>query len=110
MPTLRERREDIPVLAQHFLEKHSRTLGRRVAAITPEAMDALTRLDFPGNVQSVSLQDDVTRFECERITLAVERCDGNRTHAARELGLTCRGLLKKMQRYGLLTTGAKRLE
>jgi transcriptional regulator with GAF, ATPase, and Fis domain len=37
----------------------------------------------------------------ERIALALERCDGNRTHAARELGLTYRGLLKKMQRYGV---------
>jgi two-component system response regulator HupR/HoxA len=149
MPALRERREDIPVLAEHFLQKHSRALGRRVTAITPEALDALTRLDFPGNIREldhmieravllcdpggciteaelfddsheangarpegapISLQDDVTRFECERIRLAIERCDGNRTHAARELGLTYRGLLKKMQRYGLLAAGGKRLE
>jgi two-component system, NtrC family, response regulator AtoC len=144
MPALRERREDIPMLVEHFLEKHGRTLGRRGVAITPEALDALTRLDFPGNVRELdhmleravlladpggaitevelfeepgvgvlprldgaaaSLQDEVTRFECERITMAIERCDGNRTHAAKELGLTYRGLLKKMQRYGLLPRG-----
>ena len=40
----------------------------------------------------------------------MERCDGNRTHAAKELGLTYRGLLKKMQRLGLLTAGGKRLK
>jgi Nif-specific regulatory protein len=149
MPALRERREDIPVLAAHFLEKHCRRLGRRGTTIAPEAMDALTRLDLPGNVRELdhmieraillcdpgesiteaelfdeatevkaarldgapfSLQDDVTRFECERITVALERCDGNRTHAAQELGLTYRGLLKKMQRYGLIAPAGKRTD
>jgi len=146
LPPLRDRREDIPLLATHFLERHSREIGHPVAGIAPEAMDALTRLEFPGNVRELdhmleravllcepggtvgvdelfddpdaagavarvagpsSLRDDVDRFERERILLAIERCGDNKTHAARELGLTYRGLLKKMQRFGLLATGAK---
>ncbi len=55
MPPLRERREDIPILAEHFLEKHAAQLGRRVTrdhAAKPWTRS--TRLDFPGNVRELS--------------------------------------------------------
>ena len=53
MPELRERREDIPVLARHFLEKHAKTCRRRVADIADDAMSRLMAYDWPGNVREL---------------------------------------------------------
>jgi len=52
-PTLRARREDIPVLAQHFMEKYSEEFGKEVKKISQEAMDLLTEYDYPGNVREL---------------------------------------------------------
>jgi len=53
VPALRRRREDIPLLVQHFIEKFSRLSGKRVKGITPEALDRLQGLDWPGNVREL---------------------------------------------------------
>jgi two-component system response regulator AtoC len=53
LPPLRERREDVPLLAGHFLEKHARVLGRPLAAFDPEALRALTGYPWPGNVREL---------------------------------------------------------
>lgn len=53
LPPLRERVEDIPGLAQHFLQVSARTLGVPVKRLTPEAVTELTRFDFPGNVRQL---------------------------------------------------------
>ncbi len=53
LPPLRERREDIPPLVAHFIAKISRDLGKRVTALTPEAMTALERSHWPGNVREL---------------------------------------------------------
>ncbi|RYF47546.1 MAG: nitrogen regulation protein NR(I), partial [Comamonadaceae bacterium] len=53
LPPLRERVEDIPALAQHFLQVSARTLGVPVKRLTPEAVTELTRFDFPGNVRQL---------------------------------------------------------
>jgi DNA-binding NtrC family response regulator len=53
LPPLRERREDIPLLAYHFLEKHGRRLGKSISEITPEALQALTYYDWRGNVREL---------------------------------------------------------
>jgi transcriptional regulator with GAF, ATPase, and Fis domain len=53
LPPLRERRDDIPLLARHFLEKIGRRLGKEVTGFTSEAMDALVRADWPGNVREL---------------------------------------------------------
>jgi DNA-binding NtrC family response regulator len=52
-PPLRERRDDIPLLVQHFLDAASRTRGRPAPAITPDALDLLCRHDWPGNVREL---------------------------------------------------------
>ncbi len=52
-PTLRERREDIPLLAQHFLERFAREMGKRVAKISEDAMRHLQSYDWPGNVREL---------------------------------------------------------
>jgi len=53
LPPLRERIEDIPALAQHFLAASARTLGVPVKRLTPAATAVLARFDFPGNVRQL---------------------------------------------------------
>ena len=53
LPPLRERREDIPLLAQFFLEKYSKDLGKNVRSISSYALDTLMEYSFPGNVREL---------------------------------------------------------
>ncbi len=53
LPPLRERREDIPSLAAHFLAKHAERLGRAAAPLTPAALGALESYSWPGNVREL---------------------------------------------------------
>ena len=53
LPPLRERREDIPLLAQFFLEKYSQELGKNVRSISSYALDTLMNYSFPGNVREL---------------------------------------------------------
>jgi two-component system nitrogen regulation response regulator GlnG len=53
VPALRERREDIPLLLEHFLPLFSRQLGRNIQGITPDAQRCLYAYDWPGNVRQL---------------------------------------------------------
>ncbi len=53
LPPLRERREDIPLLAEHFLKIYSRKLGKKIEGITPEARQKMVLYDWPGNVREL---------------------------------------------------------
>jgi two-component system response regulator AtoC len=53
LPSLRERPEDIPLLAEHFLNKYATQNNKPVCRISPEAMDVLTRYRWPGNVREL---------------------------------------------------------
>ncbi|OFV94026.1 MAG: Fis family transcriptional regulator [Acidobacteria bacterium RIFCSPLOWO2_12_FULL_65_11] len=53
LPPLRERREDIPLLADHFLAKYSEQMGKRVSSVSREAMDLLVGHDWPGNIREL---------------------------------------------------------
>jgi two-component system response regulator PilR (NtrC family) len=53
LPALRERREDIPLLARHFLARFSKTMEKHVAGISPEAMRHLESYEWPGNVREL---------------------------------------------------------
>ena len=53
LPALRERRDDIPLLTQHFLEKYGEENNKRSLEITPEALDLLLDYDWPGNVREL---------------------------------------------------------
>ena len=53
LPPLRERREDIPLLIAHFLQKFSKELGKDVRAVAPEAMAVLERYHWPGNIREL---------------------------------------------------------
>jgi two-component system response regulator AtoC len=50
---LRERREDIPLLVEHFVDHYNRVLNKNAAGFTPRAMDRLSRYDWPGNVREL---------------------------------------------------------
>ncbi len=52
-PSLRERAADIPVLVRHFVSRHSRRLGKSIETIPPEAMEALVRWKWPGNIREL---------------------------------------------------------
>jgi two-component system NtrC family response regulator len=53
LPPLRERREDIPALVEHFVKKHAQRTGRRVERIDDEVLADLQRYDWPGNVREL---------------------------------------------------------
>jgi DNA-binding NtrC family response regulator len=66
LPPLRERREDIPMLVQHFIEKFNQDSGKRVQGVHPDALDVLKGYEWPGNIRE--LRNSVER--------AVILCDG----------------------------------
>ncbi len=53
LPPLRERREDIPLLVQHFLDKYSRKEKKHIGRFSPEAMRIIMEYDWPGNVRQL---------------------------------------------------------
>jgi two-component system, NtrC family, response regulator AtoC len=53
LPPLRERREDIPVLIEHFLARHAQRAGKRIDGMDPGIVEDLTRADWPGNVREL---------------------------------------------------------
>ncbi len=60
IPPLRERREDIPVLAEFFVAKYSQSLGKRILGIARDVLDVLRAYAFPGNVRE--LENEVRRM------------------------------------------------
>jgi DNA-binding NtrC family response regulator len=53
IPPLRERRDDIPVLLDHFIAKHAQRAGKRIDGVAPGVVDALKSADWPGNVREL---------------------------------------------------------
>jgi two-component system, NtrC family, response regulator HydG len=66
LPALRERREDVPMLVQHFIDKFNQDSGKHVTGVHPQAMELLRNHDWPGNIRE--LKNAVER--------AVILCDG----------------------------------
>jgi two-component system nitrogen regulation response regulator NtrX len=91
VPPLRERKEDIPLLARYFLKDFSATYGRRPREITDDAIDTLMRYSWPGNVRElrnvieriVIMNPTTTRFERKHLPPLVYR-DGTRRAAGVE--------------------------
>ena len=140
MPPLRQRIEDVPLLAEHLLTRTKEDSNKSVGGLTVGAIRALTSYDWPGNVRELEhkvrlavalseeggeitsdlfsesighalsdtpvehqerLQDRVREYEKRLIMDALEKCEGNITHTAKELGITRVGLQKKINRLGL---------
>jgi DNA-binding NtrC family response regulator len=139
IPPLRERKEDIPYLAQHFIRKLAVDSGSRAEGLTPAALAKLMAYHWPGNVRELenvierSLvmspgaeldADDVRlemaprprnhgapallpegmtldQYEQEVIREALRRADGNKSQAARLLGLTRNALRYRLTQMGL---------
>ena len=53
IPPLRERREDIPVLVQYFMQKYAREMGKQIETVPIETMERLQRWSWPGNVREL---------------------------------------------------------
>ena len=85
VPPLRERKEDIPLLARHFLKEFASAYGRRPREITDDAVDSLMRYAWPGNVRElrnvieriVIMNPTTSRFERKHLPPLVHR-DGSR--------------------------------
>lgn len=143
VPPLRDRREDLPLLIQSYVNRFCHETGKRMQGITVKAMSALLSYDYPGNLAELEniarqlvymnpagkpadvnlLPDRVrtgtittTRVDtssdldlerlvgsCEQSAIreALRRTHGNKSQAARMLGLSRNGLAIKMERYGL---------
>ncbi len=141
IPPLRDRREDIPLLAQHFLKMFSEKNNKEIKGFTPQAMDNFLKYGWPGNVRELmnavergvvlaqteyldervlSVASKVEEFEAEMISKngipgdipldEIERvailkalglAEGNKSEAARRLGITRQTLLKKLKKYGV---------
>jgi two-component system response regulator PilR (NtrC family) len=53
IPPLRQRREDIPLLVEHFVRRYAAELKKKIVGLSPEALQALVSYDFPGNVREL---------------------------------------------------------
>ncbi len=53
VPPLRERREDIPILVRYFAQRHAQRMNKRIESIPPDALEALTRWPWPGNIREL---------------------------------------------------------
>ncbi len=71
IPPLRMRRRDIPVLTDHFIRMYSVEHGKPATSITPEALDALVKYSFPGNVRELSniIEQAIVLSRNENITI-----------------------------------------
>jgi len=142
VPPLRERRDDIPLIAQHFLTLFAEKNHKNIKGFTPRAMDRLLKYNWPGNVRelmnavergvvlsrseylgeeefSLVFQDrprstetraqpivaeapSLETVEKETILRALETSGGNKSEAARRLGITRRTLHLKLKKYGMM--------
>ena len=140
LPPLRERKEDIPLLAQQFLQTFSEKNNKTIKGFTPQAMDRIIRHDWPGNVRELmnaversivlsrseylgeedlplvplepktescpqaaeNMDGDLSLDEIEKAAIikVLDSSNGNKSEAARRLGITRKTLLKKLREYG----------
>jgi two-component system response regulator HydG len=143
IPPLRERQDDIPLLAHHFLKKYADKNNRQVKGFSPLAMDMMLKHTWPGNVRELEntieravillLDEHITEKELpstiteayanenhwvppspqvaanrpleevekEAVLATLDACSGNKSEAARRLGINRKTLHKKLKEYGM---------
>ncbi|RMG45538.1 MAG: sigma-54-dependent Fis family transcriptional regulator [Candidatus Dadabacteria bacterium] len=142
LPPLRERKEDVPLLLEHFLLYFSKKQGMPPKSLSAEAEKLLINYDWPGNIRelqneierlvimsgadqvidvdylsahivgskslalaarpkSSKLKEAIEDLERQMILEALRRLGGNKSEAARELGISRSSLISKVQTYGL---------
>ncbi|MBI4561846.1 MAG: sigma-54-dependent Fis family transcriptional regulator, partial [Candidatus Rokubacteria bacterium] len=111
LPPLRERREDLSLLLDHFLERFAEKNGKTIRGLTREAQDVLLRYDYPGNVRElenlieravVLTRDDVIGLE--DLPLSVKEPDQELSEEA-SLPATVEGLERRMIREAMARAG-----
>ena len=132
LPPLRERRDALPQLAEYFIRRFSRDMGKKPARIEPEALRRLRDYDWPGNIRELQnaleraviiaggsigvsqlpegvasgplRQDEglLKSMERDAIMLALKKCGNNRRKAAEELGISRRTLQYRLKEYGVI--------
>jgi two-component system response regulator AauR len=128
LPPLRERREDILQLFEHFLQLSSLRFDREAPQLDPQTLSSLMSHDWPGNVrelrnvaerfalglpafkkpnanpeenQSLGFAEAVEAFEKNLLSEALQRSGGNLSQASQELGMAKTTLFDKVKKYGL---------
>lgn len=72
LPPLRERREDIPLLADHFVRKFARLSGKGVQGLSPEVLPILMSHDFPGNIRELENIMEYATVVCKNSLIGIE--------------------------------------
>ncbi|MBW2167147.1 MAG: sigma 54-interacting transcriptional regulator [Deltaproteobacteria bacterium] len=72
LPPLRKRKEDIPLLAEHFIRKFNRLNDRKIQGISSEALSILMSHDFPGNIRELENIIEYSSLVCKKIVLGIE--------------------------------------
>jgi two-component system, NtrC family, response regulator HydG len=136
IPPLRERREDIPILAEHFLSRFCRAMNKKPKSFAPAVLGMMSQHDWPGNVRELQnaieravvisrgeriTPDDLPRVglaaasgnvrtladaERQQIEVVLVETDWNISQAARILDIDRVTLYNKIKRYGLTRPGA----
>ncbi|MFQ5595205.1 MAG: sigma-54 interaction domain-containing protein, partial [Anaerolineae bacterium] len=107
VPPLRERRADIPLLVQHFIEKYSRLAGKPLKGIAPEALDGLSDWDWPGNVRQLEnvIERGVVLATGDLITVAdIPAPDGSESAAQDTIPFRVGQPLADLEREAILRT------
>lgn len=129
VPPLRERKEDIPLLVEHFIHKYDKILNKKVEEISPQAMELLLNYDYPGNIRELenilersmimaqnNIMDEtyfafinkenfsekkgtLKEVEKELIIKYLIQNKSNRTKTAELLGISRRSLQNKIKEY-----------
>jgi len=77
LPPLRDRREDIPLLCEHFLERLRARMGKPITGITDEALEALMQHNFPGNIRELENALEHAFILCRGTTIEREHLPAN---------------------------------